>query len=129
MTHQNFYCTACKCSVPSHFQVRTAGCCFMCDPAVTLAECLSENPFPDKPATMTHTQVMQHRADWKADVPHIAWMDGTVTAVATRPAFQSHMVYVAQQLVGHEPTEGLARHLAEAEAKRRKIREIEQSER
>ncbi len=45
MSEETFICTSCKHTLPKTFQVRTPGFCYLCDPNVTLEECLSDKPF------------------------------------------------------------------------------------
>jgi hypothetical protein len=38
----SFVCQGCKCEVPNDFSVKTDGYCYLCDPEVTLDECLQD---------------------------------------------------------------------------------------
>lgn len=38
----SFVCQGCKCEVPNEFSVKTDGYCYLCDPKVTLEECLQD---------------------------------------------------------------------------------------
>lgn len=38
----SFVCQGCKCEVPNDFSVKTDGYCYLCDPKVTLEECLQD---------------------------------------------------------------------------------------
>ena len=42
-TSEVFTCRACGHELPRQFNVKTEGFCYLCDPAVTLEECLNEN--------------------------------------------------------------------------------------
>jgi hypothetical protein len=37
-----FVCQGCRCKVPNDFSVKTNGYCYLCDPEVTLEECLQD---------------------------------------------------------------------------------------
>lgn len=39
-----FTCKGCNCQLEMTFQLRTEGFCYLCDPDITLEECLSEKP-------------------------------------------------------------------------------------
>ena len=43
-TKEVFTCQNCKNELPIEFSVRTKGVCYLCDPNITLAECLSDEP-------------------------------------------------------------------------------------
>lgn len=38
----SFVCQGCKCKVPNDFSIKTDGYCYLCDPNVTLEECLQD---------------------------------------------------------------------------------------
>lgn len=40
----SFTCRGCNNELPSEYNVRTDGFCFLCDPKITLEECLSDEP-------------------------------------------------------------------------------------
>lgn len=42
---ETFVCRQCGCEVPSHFQLRTEGRCYLCDPAINIEELLADEPF------------------------------------------------------------------------------------
>lgn len=44
-----FICQGCKHELPMDFNLRTEGFCFLCDPNITLAECLSDDPIKRVP--------------------------------------------------------------------------------
>ena len=41
---KNFTCQNCKHELPNKFNLRTKGYCYLCDPNITLDECLSDKP-------------------------------------------------------------------------------------
>lgn len=41
-TTDSFICQACNNNLPIEFNVRTKGFCYLCDPNLTLEECLSD---------------------------------------------------------------------------------------
>ena len=44
-----FICQGCKHELPIDFNVRTEGFCYLCDPNITLEECLSDAPLERVP--------------------------------------------------------------------------------
>ena len=44
-----FICQGCKHELPMDFNLRTEGFCYLCDPNITLAECLSDEPIERVP--------------------------------------------------------------------------------
>lgn len=44
-----FTCQSCKHNLPIEFNVRTEGFCYLCDPNITLEECLSDEPLERVP--------------------------------------------------------------------------------
>ena len=48
-----FICQGCKHELPMDFNLRTEGFCYLCDPNITLAECLSDEPIERFPKTIS----------------------------------------------------------------------------
>jgi len=44
-----FTCQGCKHQLPMEFNVRTKNFCYLCDPNITLEECLSDEPLERVP--------------------------------------------------------------------------------
>ena len=41
----SFICEGCKHELPEDYQMRTKGWCYLCDPHITVAELLSDEPW------------------------------------------------------------------------------------
>jgi len=48
-----FTCQACNHHLPIEFNVRTEGFCYLCDPNITLEECLSDEPLERVPKAIS----------------------------------------------------------------------------
>ena len=48
-----FTCQACNHHLPIEFNVRTEGLCYLCDPNITLEECLSDEPLERVPKAIS----------------------------------------------------------------------------
>jgi len=48
-----FICQGCKHELPMDFNLRTEGFCYLCDPNITLAECLSDEPIERLPKAIS----------------------------------------------------------------------------
>lgn len=44
LLNQTFVCKGCTHELPNSYSMRTDGYCYLCDPAITLAECVSDEP-------------------------------------------------------------------------------------
>lgn len=49
---KEFTCKACKHELPVSYSLRTEGYCYLCDPNITVAELLSDEPISRTPATV-----------------------------------------------------------------------------
>ena len=48
-----FICQGCKHELPMDFNLRTEGFCYLCDPNITLDECLSDEPIKRLPKAIS----------------------------------------------------------------------------
>ena len=48
-----FICQGCKHELPMDFNLRTEGFCYLCDPNITLDECLSDEPIERFPKAIS----------------------------------------------------------------------------
>ena len=48
-----FICECCKHELPMDFNLRTERFCYLCDPNITLAECLSDEPIERVPKAIS----------------------------------------------------------------------------
>jgi len=48
-----FICQGCKHELSMDFNLRTEGFCYLCDPNITLAECLSDEPIERLPKAIS----------------------------------------------------------------------------
>lgn len=48
-----FICQGCKHELPMDFNLRTEGFCYLCDPNITLAECISDEPIERFPKAIS----------------------------------------------------------------------------
>ena len=48
-----FTCRGCQHYLPMEFNVRTEGFCYLCDPNITLEECLSDEPLERVPKAIS----------------------------------------------------------------------------